>query len=281
MIESSGILAEIYAIFFTIRPILEEIPEVAEEKKVVTSLSGGIELNNVSFRYKEDMPLILDNLSLKICPGQYVAIVGRTGSGKSTLMRLLLGFEKPLKGDVYFDGKDLSRLDLKSLRKFMGVVLQNGKLFQGDIFSNITISSSNPTMEQAWEAAKIAGIAEDIRSMPMGMNTIVSEGGGGFSGGQKQRLLIARAVASKPKVLLFDEATSALDNIAQKQVSEALGNLNCTRIVIAHRLSTIMQCDRIVVLDHGHIVEDGTYDDLLKENGFFADLVKRQRVDAS
>lgn len=281
LIESSGILAEIYAIFFTIRPILEEIPEVAEEKKVVTSLSGGIELNNVSFRYKEDMPLILDNLSLKICPGQYVAIVGRTGSGKSTLMRLLLGFEKPLKGDVYFDGKDLSRLDLKSLRKFMGVVLQNGKLFQGDIFSNITISSSNPTMEQAWEAAKIAGIAEDIRSMPMGMNTIVSEGGGGFSGGQKQRLLIARAVASKPKVLLFDEATSALDNIAQKQVSEALGNLNCTRIVIAHRLSTIMQCDRIVVLDHGHIVEDGTYDDLLKENGFFADLVKRQRVDAS
>ncbi len=248
---------------------------------MVTSLSGGIELNNVSFRYKEDMPLILDNLSLKICPGQYVAIVGRTGSGKSTLMRLLLGFEKPLKGDVYFDGKDLSRLDLKSLRKFMGVVLQNGKLFQGDIFSNITISSSNPTMEQAWEAAKIAGIAEDIRSMPMGMNTIVSEGGGGFSGGQKQRLLIARAVASKPKVLLFDEATSALDNIAQKQVSEALGNLNCTRIVIAHRLSTIMQCDRIVVLDHGHIVEDGTYDDLLKENGFFADLVKRQRVDAS
>ena len=255
--------------------------ESSEEKKVVTSLSGGIELNNVSFRYKEDMPLILDNLSLKICPGQYVAIVGRTGSGKSTLMRLLLGFEKPLKGDVYFDGKDLSRLDLKSLRKFMGVVLQNGKLFQGDIFSNITISSSNPTMEQAWEAAKIAGIAEDIRSMPMGMNTIVSEGGGGFSGGQKQRLLIARAVASKPKVLLFDEATSALDNIAQKQVSEALGNLNCTRIVIAHRLSTIMQCDRIVVLDHGHIVEDGTYDDLLKENAFFADLVKRQRVDAS
>lgn len=281
LLESSGILAEIYAIFYTIRPILEEIPEVAEEKKVVTRLSGGIELNNVSFRYKEDMPLILDNLSLKIRPGQYVAIVGKTGCGKSTLMRLLLGFEKPLKGAVYFDGKDLSRLDLKSLRKFMGVVMQNGKLFQGDIFSNITISSSNPTMEQAWEAAQIAGIAEDIRRMPMGMNTIVSEGGGGFSGGQKQRLLIARAVASKPKVLLFDEATSALDNITQKQVSEALGNMKCTRIVIAHRLSTIMQCDRIVVLDHGRIVEDGTYDNLLKENGFFASLVKRQRVDVS
>lgn len=281
LMESSGTLAEICAVFFTIRPILEEIPEVAEEKKVVTRLSGGIELNNVSFRYKEDMPLILDNLSLKIRPGQYVAIVGKTGCGKSTLMRLLLGFEKPLKGAVYYDGKDLSRLDLKSLRKFMGVVMQNGKLFQGDIFSNITISSSNPTMEQAWEAAQIAGIAEDIRRMPMGMHTIVSEGGGGFSGGQKQRLLIARAVASKPRVLLFDEATSALDNVTQKQVSEALGNMKCTRIVIAHRLSTIMQCHRIVVLDHGRIVEDGTYDSLLEENGFFASLVKRQRVDVS
>lgn len=280
LVASSGAFAEIRAIFFVIRPILEEVPEVAEEKKVVTRLSGGIELNNVSFRYKEDMPLLLDNLSLKIRPGQYVAIVGKTGCGKSTLMRLLLGFEKPLKGAVYYDGKDLSRLDLKSLRKFMGVVMQNGKVFQGDIFSNITIASPNPTMEQAWEAAEIAGIAEDIRRMPMGMHTIVAEGGG-FSGGQKQRLLIARAVASKPKVLLFDEATSALDNITQKQVSDSLSHMKCTRIVIAHRLSTIMQCDRIVVLDHGHIIEDGTYENLLNADGFFAALVKRQRVDVS
>ena len=276
---SSGAFSAIWAVFSAIRPILEEVPEVAEEKKVVTRLSGGIELNNVSFRYKEDMPLILDNLSLKIRPGQYVAVVGKTGCGKSTLMRLLLGFEKPLKGAVYYDGKDLSRLDLKSLRKFMGVVMQNGKVFQGDIFSNITISSPNPTMEQAWAAAEIAGIAEDIRRMPMGMHTIVSEGGGGFSGGQKQRLLIARAVASKPKVLLFDEATSALDNITQKQVSDSLSQMKCTRIVIAHRLSTIMQCDRIVVLDHGRIIEDGTYESLLNAGGFFAGLVKRQRAD--
>lgn len=276
---SSGAFSTIWAIFSAIRPILEEVPEVAEEKKVVTRLSGGIELNNVSFRYKEDMPLILDNLSLKIRPGQYVAVVGKTGCGKSTLMRLLLGFEKPLKGAVYYDGKDLSRLDLKSLRKFMGVVMQNGKVFQGDIFSNITISSPNPTMEQAWAAAEIAGIAEDIRRMPMGMHTIVAEGGGGFSGGQKQRLLIARAVASKPKVLLFDEATSALDNITQKQVSDSLSQMKCTRIVIAHRLSTIMQCDRIVVLDHGRIIEDGTYENLLNAGGFFASLVKRQRAD--
>lgn len=276
---SSGAFSSIWAVFSAIRPILEEVPEVAEEKKVVTRLSGGIELNNVSFRYKEDMPLILDNLSLKIRPGQYVAVVGKTGCGKSTLMRLLLGFEKPLKGAVYYDGKDLSRLDLKSLRKFMGVVMQNGKVFQGDIFSNITISSPNPTMEQAWAAAEIAGIAEDIRRMPMGMHTIVAEGGGGFSGGQKQRLLIARAVASKPKVMLFDEATSALDNITQKQVSDSLSKMKCTRIVIAHRLSTIMQCDRIVVLDHGRIIEDGTYERLLNAGGFFAGLVKRQRAD--
>lgn len=276
--DMSETFARIKSIFTLIRPILEEVPEVSEDKKVVTRLSGGIELNNVSFRYSEDMPLIIDNLSLKIRPGQYVAIVGKTGCGKSTLMRLLLGFEKPRKGAVYYDGKDLNNLDLKSLRKYMGVVMQNGKIFQGDIYSNITISAPWLTMDDAWEAAEMAGIAEDIRQMPMGMNTIISEGGGGFSGGQKQRLMIARAVAPKPKILLFDEATSALDNITQKVVSEYLDKLKCTRIVIAHRLSTIVQCDRIVVLDNGHIAEDGTYDELIKKNGMFAELVERQRV---
>lgn len=277
---TSRIFARIAACYEMVRPILEETPEVAEDKKVVTRLGGGIELNNVSFRYQESMPLILDNLSLKIRPGQYVAIVGRTGCGKSTLMRLLLGFEKPQKGAVYYDGKDLSALDLKSLRRFMGVVMQNGKIFQGDIFSNITISAPELTMERAWEAAKMAGIADDIRQMPMGMNTLISEGGGGFSGGQKQRLMIARAVAAKPRILLFDEATSALDNLTQKIVSESLDRLKCTRIVIAHRLSTIRQCDRIVVLDGGRIIEDGTYEELTAKQGVFAELVKRQKVEA-
>ena len=261
-----------------VKPIMEAIPEISEEKKVVTSVSGGIELNNVSFRYDESMPWVLDNLSLKIKAGQYVAIVGKTGCGKSTLLRLLLGFETAQKGAVYYDGKDINTLDLKSLRKKIGVVMQNGKLFHGDIFSNITISAPWLTMQEAWEAAELADIAEDIRAMPMGMHTIISEGSGGISGGQRQRLMIARAVAPKPKILMFDEATSALDNITQKKVSEALNGLKCTRIVIAHRLSTIRHCDRIIVLDGGKIIEDGTYDDLLAQGGFFAELVERQRI---
>ncbi|MBQ2400617.1 MAG: ATP-binding cassette domain-containing protein, partial [Lachnospiraceae bacterium] len=264
-----------------VKPIMEAVPEISEDKKVVTRVSGGIELNNVSFRYNESMPWVLDNLSLKIKPGQYVAIVGKTGCGKSTLLRLLLGFETAQKGAVYYDGKNIDTLDLKSLRKKIGVVMQNGKLFHGDIFSNITIAAPWLTLGDAWEAAELADIAEDIRAMPMGMHTIIAEGSGGISGGQRQRLMIARAIAPKPKILMFDEATSALDNITQRKVSEALDGLKCTRIVIAHRLSTIRHCDRIIVLDGGKIIEDGTYDELLAMDGFFTELVKRQRINIS
>ena len=157
--------------------------------------------------------------------------------------------------------------------------MQDGKLFTGDIYSNIVISAPHLTMDDAWEAAELAGIADDIRDMPMGMHTLLSEGGGGISGGQRQRLMIARAIVSKPKILLFDEATSALDNVSQKKVSESLAKLKCTRIVIAHRISTIQECDRIIVLDQGQIVEDGTFEELIAENGFFAELVKRQRLE--
>ena len=225
------------------------------------------------------MPNVIDNLSLKIKAGQYVAIVGKTGCGKSTLMRLLLGFEKADRGAIYYDNKDINSLDLKSLRRKIGSVMQNGKLFQGDIYSNITISAPWLSVDEAFEAADIAGIGEDIRRMPMGMFTMISEGSGGISGGQRQRLMIARAIAPKPKILMFDEATSALDNITQKKVCEALDAMKCTRIVIAHRLSTIKQCDRIIVLDGGHIVEDGTYDELISKKGFFYELVERQRID--
>ena len=272
-------IAEIKPVLEMAKPIMETSPEVSEDKQVVTKLSGGIELNNVTFRYTEDMPPVLDDLSLKITPGQYVAIVGRTGCGKSTLIRVMLGFEAPQKGTVYYDGRDLKKLDLKSLRRRVGTVMQNGRLFTGDIFSNIAISAPWLTLDDAWEAAEISGLADDIRDMPMGMNTLISEGQGGISGGQRQRLLIARAVASKPKILMFDEATSALDNLTQKRVSEALNKMKCTRIVIAHRLSTIRRCDRIIVLDHGKIVEDGSYDELIAQNGSFAELVARQRLD--
>jgi len=261
------------------KPLMETVPEVSEGKVVIDRLSGGIELNNVSFRYNESMPMVIDDLSLKIRPGQYVAIVGATGCGKSTLMRLLLGFEKPQKGAVYYDGKDLNSIDLKSLRRKIGVVMQDGKLFQGDIFSNITISAPQLTLKEAWEAAQMAGVAEDIRAMPMGMHTIISEGSGGISGGQRQRLMIARAIAPKPKILMFDEATSALDNLTQKTVSDSLDKLKCTRIVIAHRLSTIRHCDRILYLEKGKILEDGTYDELIARGGKFAQLVERQRLD--
>ncbi len=273
-------IAQFEPVMAMAKPILNAIPEVSEGKQVIDRISGAIEVNNVSFRYKEGMPLILDDLSLKIKPGQYVAIVGETGCGKSTLMRILLGFEKPQKGAVYYNGKDLNTIDHKSLRRRIGVVMQNGKLFQGDIFSNITISAPHLTVDQAWEAAEMAAIAEDIRSMPMGMHTVISEGGGGISGGQRQRLMIARAIAPKPKILMFDEATSALDNLTQKTVSDALEKLKCTRIVIAHRLSTIRACDRIIFLEKGRIVEDGTYDELIALGGKFAGLVERQRLDA-
>ncbi|MBQ5417953.1 MAG: NHLP bacteriocin export ABC transporter permease/ATPase subunit, partial [Oscillospiraceae bacterium] len=263
------------------KPFLEAEPETSDNREIVTKLSGSIELNNVYFRYSENSPYIVNNMSLKIKAGEYVAIVGRTGRGKSTLMRLLLGFEKPEKGAVYYDGKDINKLDLGSLRRKIGTVMQSGGLFQGDIYSNIVITAPELTLDDAWEAAEKAGIADDIRAMPMGMQTLVAEGQGGISGGQKQRLMIARAIAPKPKILMFDEATSALDNKTQKQVSEALDAMGCTRIVIAHRLSTIKHCDRILVLDGGYVIEDGTYDELIAKGGYFAELVERQRLDAA
>ena len=274
-------VASIRPVLEMAEPILKAEPEVAADKQPVDRVTGHIEMSHVSFRYEENTPYVLNDLSLNIKAGEYVAIVGRTGCGKSTLVRLLLGFEKPEKGGIFYDRHDLNSIDPRSLRKHIGVVIQNGQLFQGDIFSNITISAPDLTLDEAWEAAEMAGIAQDIRDMPMGMQTLISEGQGGISGGQKQRLMIARAVAPKPSILIFDEATSALDNKTQKQVSGALDKLNCTRIVIAHRLSTIRNCDRILVMDKGTIIEEGTYDDLIAQNGHFAELVARQRLDAA
>ena len=196
-------------------------------------------------------------------------------------MRLLLGFETPQRGTIYYDRNMLDKLDLRSVRQQIGTVLQDGKLFIGDIYSNIVICNPSLSLDEAWEAAELAGISEDIRQMPMGMRTLISEENGGISGGQKQRLMIARAIANHPKILFFDEATSALDNISQKKVSESLDSLKCTRIVIAHRLSTIRNCDRILVMDQGNIVGDGSYEELLVNCPLFEELVKRQMLDAA
>ena len=266
--------------FELLTPILETVPETDEGRPSVTDFSGSVEMNHVAFRYNDRMPYLFKDLSFKIKSGEYVAFVGKSGCGKSTIMRLLLGFETPERGSVSFGKHDLSQIDVRSFRKTtIGVVLQSAGLISGSILDNIIIGSPKATIDDAWRAAEIAEIAEDIRNMPMGMHTVISEGGGGVSGGQKQRIIIARSVCSKRKVLMLDEATSALDNITQKTVSESLAKLKCTRIVIAHRLSTVKNCDRIMVVDGGTIAEEGTYDELIARNGLFADLVRRQRLE--
>jgi len=268
--------------FFTIqphienlRPLLEEVPETTEDKQEADPLSGAIEVSHLTFAYGEGKKDVLQDVSFQVAPGENVAIVGHSGCGKSTLVRLLLGFEQPKSGAIYYDGQSLAELSPPSVRSQMGVVLQNGQLMSGDIFTNI-VGQAPLTQDDAWVAAEAAGIAEDIREMPMGMQTVISEGSNNISGGQRQRIMIARALAGKPSILIFDEATSALDNRTQAIVTESLNKLKTTRLVIAHRLSTIRECDRILVMDKGRLVESGTYEELLAQNGIFTKLVKRQ-----
>ena len=256
------------------RPILQELPESAGDKPDADTLSGSLSVSHLSFAY-ENGKEVLHDVSFSVTAGEHVAIVGRSGSGKSTLVRLLLGFERPSSGAVCFDGQDLADFNLPSVRSQMGVVLQNGQLMTGDIYTNI-VGTRLLSQDDAWLAAEAAGIAEDIARMPMGMQTVISEGSSNISGGQRQRLLIARALAGKPAILILDEATSALDNRSQAIVTESLDRLRATRIVVAHRLSTIRGCDRIIVMEEGRIAETGGFDELLSRNGIFAELVKRQ-----
>lgn len=276
----AGQFAQVGPMLDMIEPILSAQPEVDEGRPPVAELSGAIEFSGVSFKYGPEQPYILKDLNFSIKPGEYVAIVGKSGCGKSTILRLMLGFEQPERGSVFYGSHDVRRVDLRSLRRHIGTVMQDGKLFMGDIANNITIASPGATLDDAWEAAELAGIAEDIRKMPMGMQTIVSEGSGGISGGQRQRIMIARAVCGGKRILVFDEATSALDNVTQKHVSDSLDSLNCTRVVVAHRLSTVRHCDRILVVDDGHIAEEGSYEELVAKGGLFAELVERQRLGA-
>jgi NHLM bacteriocin system ABC transporter ATP-binding protein len=256
-------------------PILEAQPEVSGDRTDPGELTGHIKASHITFRYREDGPIVLDDVSFEARPGEFVAFVGPSGSGKSTCLRMLLGFEKPELGAIYYDRQDLDTLDLTGVRSQIGVVLQASKLSQGDIFQNI-VGSAPLTLDDAWAAADAAGLAPDIEEMPMQMHTVVSEGGSTLSGGQRQRLMIARALVRKPRVILFDEATSALDNRTQEVVSESLEKTNATRIVIAHRLSTIRHADRIYVMVNGRIVQQGTFDELVAQEGMFADLVRRQ-----
>jgi ATP-binding cassette subfamily C protein len=259
------------------RPILEALPEVDENKADPGVLLGHIEVDSVTFSYDPEGPPTIRDLSLEVRPGEFVAVVGPSGAGKSTLFRVLLGFDTPDSGTVHYDGKDLRTLDLGALRRQISTVLQNGRVYSGSIQLNIA-GAAQLTQDELWEAARAAGIAEDIEAMPMGMFTYVAEGGVTLSGGQRQRLLIARALSSRPAILFFDEATSALDNRTQAVVMRSLEHLNATRVIIAQRLSTVRAADRIFVLEHGSVVQSGTYDELVSTPGLFRRLAERQLV---
>jgi len=259
------------------KPILEAMPEVDDTKADPGELRGHIEMSHVTFSYDPEAQPTLHDLSLEVGPGEFVAIVGPSGAGKSTLFRLLLGFDTPEAGEIHYDGQDLRTLDLGALRRQLSTVLQNGRVFSGSIQLNIA-GAAQLTQDEIWEAARAAGLADDIEAMPMGMFTYVAEGGVTLSGGQRQRLLIARALSTKPAILLFDEATSALDNRTQAKVMQSLEALNATRVVIAQRLSTVRAADRIYVLEDGRVAQQGSYDDLMSRPGLFKRLAERQLI---
>lgn len=258
------------------KPILETLPEISQDADLPGDIRGEIEINNVTFTYEENEPPVLNGLNLHIKAGEYVGVVGSSGCGKSTLLKLLLGFERPQSGGIYYDNHDINDLDKRELRKKFGVVLQNGGLITGSIYENITIAAPGVKMRRVEETIKEVGLEEDIRNMPMGLHTVVAEGAGTISGGQAQRILIARAIVGKPKVVFLDEATSALDNVTQRQIVDTLEKLQATKVVIAHRLSTVQNCDRIIVMDKGAIVEQGTFEQLMEKKGLFYELARRQ-----
>jgi len=270
-------LLDMLAKFERIKPIIAAEKEVRIDAIDPGPLEGRVTLQDVSFGYDPKGPAILQNLSIDIRPGEFLALVGPSGCGKSTIFRLLVGFERPDAGRVLFDGQDLNQLDLGAVRSQLGCVLQSAEVSAGSIVENIA-GSSRVGIDEIWRAAEDAGLAEDIEQMPMGIHTMISEGGGNISGGQKQRLLIARALVKNPRILLLDEATSALDNNTQATVTASLKRRNVTRIAIAHRLSTIQDADRIIVLKSGKVSETGTFEALMEKSGLFASMMSKQQA---
>ncbi|WP_330343788.1 NHLP bacteriocin export ABC transporter permease/ATPase subunit [Streptomyces longwoodensis] len=262
-------------LFEEIRPVLEATPEVRSGSTRPGPLSGAVEARRLSFRYADDGPLVLDDVSFEARPGEFVAVVGPSGCGKSTLLRLLIGFDRPVSGSVLYDGQDLAALDQSAVRRQCGVVLQHAQPFIGSIM-DVICGTGAYTPEEVMAAAELAGLAEDIRRMPMGLHTLVS-GSGSVSGGQRQRLMIAQALIRRPRILFFDEATSALDNETQRTVIDSTRKLDATRVVIAHRLSTVLDADRVVVMENGKVVQQGTPAELLADpRGRLHELVRRQ-----
>jgi ABC-type bacteriocin/lantibiotic exporter with double-glycine peptidase domain len=265
---------ELVPLFERLRPIIAAAPEARGDKSEAGPLSGRIEVSHVTFRYAEGSRIVLDDVSLRIEPGAFVAFVGPSGGGKSSLLRLLLGFETAESGDILYDGQSIRTLDTASLRHQIGVVLQHGRITTGSIFENIT-SRLPYTLDEARAAARLAGIDADIEAMPMGMHTLLIEGSSTLSGGQRQRLMIARALIGRPRLLFFDAATSAFDNRSQALVVQSLEKLRTTRVVVAPRLSTIERADRMFVFETGRLVEAGSFAELIGRDGLFSRLARR------
>ncbi|MDE0362478.1 MAG: ATP-binding cassette domain-containing protein [Rhodospirillaceae bacterium] len=274
--ESFGTIAAMLPAFDQMRPLLAAVPESEVEGEPVERLGGEILFDRVSFRYDPDGPLILDDVTIRARPGEFVAIAGESGAGKSTLFRLALGIDRPTAGAVYYDGRDLRHLNLKQVRRKIGAVPQSVRLHPQDLWDNIVAHHEGPTTEEVWQAARAAGIESEIKAMPMGMMTMVGAIGGVLSGGESQRVTIARSLLGSPRIMLLDEATNWLDNEGQAEVMQNLALLTSTRIVIAHRLSTLEQADRIYVLQAGKVVQSGSFKELVEVDGVFRELVRRQ-----
>ncbi|MYI64538.1 MAG: ATP-binding cassette domain-containing protein [Gemmatimonadetes bacterium] len=274
--ESLGTVAAMLPAFDQMRPLLAAVPETEVEGAPVEYLGGDILFDRVSYRYDPDGPLVLDDVTIHARPGEFVAIAGESGAGKSTLFRLALGFDRPTAGAVYYDGRDLRHLNLKQLRRRIGAVPQSVGLHPLDLWDNLVGHNDEVASDEVWAAVRVADIEEEIRGMPMGMMTMVGTSGNVLSGGESQRVTIARSVIGSPQIMLFDEATNWLDNESQARVMRNLTALTSTRVVIAHRLSTLQQADRIYVLQAGRIVQSGSFDELMEGDGVFRELVRRQ-----